>query len=186
MSVALSFLWLSLSLGQCTRGMYSTVQRRKSVPCVSCIAVVRDEAAQLCIMSFVGGKGTITGWAMALTTMFDDPDRFRGYKGRRSLPSPRGHCTVCAAQRMVGFEHFMHKPLCARSTQLISDEFILQVLPSYHLVSLSPNSSAKSGWIATSQKALLLCLAQEKCTHGVTMMRANLETGQLMPSRGHD
>lgn len=53
------------------------------------------------------------------------------------------------------------------------------------LVQLSQTSSAKVGWIAASQKALLLCLAQEKCTHGVTTMRANLETGPLMPSRGH-
>lgn len=63
-----------------------------------------------------------------------------------------------------------------------SDQFSL---PSCHLVSLSPNSSAKSGWIAASQKALLLCLAQEKCTHGVTTMRANLEMGPQTPSRGH-
>lgn len=48
----------------------------------------------------------------------------------------------------------------------------------------SPSSSAKSGWAAVSRKAFLLCLAQEKCTHGATTMRASLETGPQMPSRG--
>lgn len=69
------------------------------------LTVVTEEMAQLRIrvMSSPGGKGTITGWATGLTTTFDDRDKFRGCKGRRSSPSPLGHCTVCAAQRMVGF-----------------------------------------------------------------------------------
>ena len=53
-------------------------------------------------LSSEGGKGTTIDWATALMTTFDDPDRFRGYKGKRSSPSPQGHCTASAAQRMVG------------------------------------------------------------------------------------
>lgn len=49
-----------------------------------------------------GEKGTITAWATAPTTTFDDRAKFRGCRGRRSSPSPQARCTVCAAPRMVG------------------------------------------------------------------------------------
>lgn len=55
-----------------------------------------------CVAPPPGEKGTITAWATAPTTTFDDRAKFRGCRGRRSSPSPQARCTVCAAPRMVG------------------------------------------------------------------------------------
>lgn len=109
-SVALSFPWLLRSLGPCTRGTCRTGD-------LSVCRAVRDEMTHSCIriVSSLGGKGTITVWATALTTTFDDPDRFRGCKGRKSSPSPRGRCTACAAQRMVGDNFMLELPFSTRS-----------------------------------------------------------------------
>lgn len=106
-------------------------------------------------VSSSGGKVTTTGWATARTTTFDDPDKFRGCKEKRLSPSPRGHCTVCAAQRTVGLAARTSSSLLhMSSTQFgCSDQFSL---PSCHLVSLTPNSSAKLCWTAASQEALLV------------------------------
>lgn len=63
-------------------------------------AAMRGSAECVCFL-FIGEKVTTTGWVTALTITCDDPDRFRGYKEKRSLPSPRGLCTVFAAQKTV-------------------------------------------------------------------------------------
>ena len=88
--------------------------------------------AHLCVMSSPGVKGTITGWATAPTTTFDDPDRFRGFRGKRSSPSLRGHCIVCAAQRMVSltilcsYSYFFHVLFIS---DIISVFIIFAILP---------------------------------------------------------
>lgn len=68
------------------------------------VGAVGDEAAHCGVFTacFKGGKGTTTGWGMALMTTSDGPGRSKGCKGRKSSPLPRGPCTACAARRMVG------------------------------------------------------------------------------------
>lgn len=91
----------------------------------------------VCVLSFPGGRGTTTGWATALTTTFDGRGKFRGCKGRRSLPSPRAHCTVCAAQRTVRLLHLIlpfvlvpHRCVC----QLFQINTLCYVAIWYHRV----------------------------------------------------
>lgn len=92
--------------------------------------------AHSCVMSSPGVKGTITGWATDPTTTFDDPDRFKDFRGKRSSPSLRGHCIVCAAQRMVRFDVSTHM-FCLFQTLF---QF-LSSLPSCQLVSESQQFS---------------------------------------------
>lgn len=78
-------------------------------------------------VSFTGGKGTTIDWATAQMTTFDDPGKSRGYKGKRSSPSPQGLCTASAVLRMVRrtiFCIFFAISCSPRMYLFISDQFI--------------------------------------------------------------
>ena len=92
------------------------------------------------------------------------PRQVQGLQGKKVIAIATGslHCVCCTEDGK--------KDPCL----FIPFRHVLSIFQTVQLV-----------WSAAALKALLLCLAQEKCIHGVTTMRANLEMGPLTPSRGH-
>lgn len=115
------------------------------------------------------------------------PRQVQGLQGKKVIAIATGslHCVCCTEDGKT--DNFMYILLffftCSVYFRYYFSSYRLCHLASWYQ---SPNSSAKTGWAAVSRKAFLLCLAQEKCTHGATTMRASLETGPQMPSRGRD
>lgn len=131
-------------------------------------------------VSFQGAKEITIAWATAQMTMFDDPDRSKVFKGRRSSQLPQGHCTVCAARRTVcaplhdyrrspPFDVFIHRDVCW---------CLLQERCTHGAITTRANW--ETGPLMPSRGPGLLLLCRERKSIGSPVVLLTLWPGQLV------